>query len=52
MGTKLAGLLCGDSNDIPYTKIKFPSAPLGLRSGETWALPLAGAYYRFLDFLT
>jgi glycine/D-amino acid oxidase-like deaminating enzyme len=52
MGTKLAGLLCGDTNDIPYTKIKFPSAPLGLRSGKTWALPLAGAYYRFLDFLT
>jgi len=51
-GTKLAGLICGEPNDIPFDGIKFPAAPLGPRSGNTWALPLAGAWYRFLDFFT
>jgi glycine/D-amino acid oxidase-like deaminating enzyme len=52
LGTQLAARICGDSNDIPYTRIKFPGAPIGLRSGHTWALPLAGAWYKLLDFLT
>jgi glycine/D-amino acid oxidase-like deaminating enzyme len=51
-GEKLAGLICGDPNDIPFAGIKFPAAPLGLRSGHTWALPLAGAWYKILDWLT
>jgi glycine/D-amino acid oxidase-like deaminating enzyme len=51
-GTKLAGLICGEPNDIPFDGIKFAGAPLGLRSGNTWALPLAGAWYRILDFFT
>jgi glycine/D-amino acid oxidase-like deaminating enzyme len=50
-GAKLAGLICGDPNDIPFDGIKFSAAPFGLRSGNTWALPLAGAWYRILDFL-
>ena len=49
-GAKLAGLICGDPNDIPFDGIPFRGAPLGLRSGNTWALPLAGAWYRLLDF--
>jgi glycine/D-amino acid oxidase-like deaminating enzyme len=52
LGMKLAGLICGDPNDIPFDDIPFRGAPLGLRSGNTWALPLAGAWYRILDFLT
>jgi glycine/D-amino acid oxidase-like deaminating enzyme len=52
MGAKLAGVICGDSDDNPFSRIAFPSAPLGLRSGNTWALPLAGAYYKVLDWLT
>jgi glycine/D-amino acid oxidase-like deaminating enzyme len=51
-GAKLAAQICGDSSGIPFDGIKFPSAPLGLRSGNTWALPLAGAWYRILDFFT
>ena len=51
-GAKLAGQICGEPNDIPFHGIKFPGAPLGLRSGNTWALPLAGAWYRILDFFT
>jgi glycine/D-amino acid oxidase-like deaminating enzyme len=51
-GAKLAGLICGEPNDMPFTSIKFPAAPIGLRSGHTWALPLAGAYYKILDWFT
>jgi glycine/D-amino acid oxidase-like deaminating enzyme len=51
-GAKLAGLICGEPNDIPFDGIKFSAAPIGLRSGNTWALPLAGAWYRILDLFT
>jgi glycine/D-amino acid oxidase-like deaminating enzyme len=51
-GAKLAAQICGDSAGTPFDAIKFPAAPLGLRSGNTWALPLAGAWYKILDFLT
>jgi glycine/D-amino acid oxidase-like deaminating enzyme len=52
MGAKLAGVICGDADDNPFSRISFPGAPIGLRSGNTWALPLAGMYYRVLDWLT
>jgi glycine/D-amino acid oxidase-like deaminating enzyme len=52
MGAKLAGAICGDPDDNPFSRIAFPGAPIGLRSGNTWALPLAGAYYKLLDWLT
>jgi glycine/D-amino acid oxidase-like deaminating enzyme len=52
MGAKLANVICGDPDDNPFSRIPFPAAPLGLRSGNTWALPLAGAYYKLLDWLT
>jgi glycine/D-amino acid oxidase-like deaminating enzyme len=52
MGAKLAATICGDPDDSPFSRIPFPAAPIGLRSGNTWALPLAGAYYKILDWLT
>lgn len=52
LGTKLAGIICGEPNDIPFDGIPFPTPPIGLRSGHTWALPLAGAYYKFLDWVS
>ncbi|HUC53862.1 MAG TPA: FAD-dependent oxidoreductase [Candidatus Cybelea sp.] len=51
-GAKLAAQICGDPTVTPFDGLKFPSAPFGLRSGNTWALPLAGAWYRLLDLLT
>ncbi|HXZ31655.1 MAG TPA: FAD-binding oxidoreductase [Terriglobales bacterium] len=52
LGTRLAGIICGEANDSPFDDIPFPNPPIGLRSGHTWALPLAGAYYRFLDWVS
>ena len=51
-GTKLAGLVCGETDSTPFSAIPFPTAPFGLRSGNTWALPLAGLWYRILDLFT
>jgi glycine/D-amino acid oxidase-like deaminating enzyme len=51
-GAKLAGLICGDPSGIPFDGIPFRGAPFGLRSGNTWALPLAGAWYHILDLFT
>jgi glycine/D-amino acid oxidase-like deaminating enzyme len=51
-GSKLAAQICGDPAGTPFDRINFPAAPFGLRSGHTWALPLAGAWYRLLDFFT
>jgi len=39
MGAKLAGVICGDPDDNPFSRIAFPAAPLGLRSGNTWPCP-------------
>jgi glycine/D-amino acid oxidase-like deaminating enzyme len=52
MGSKLAATICGEREINPFSEIAFPGAPIGLRSGSTWALPLAGAYYKVLDWLT
>jgi len=52
LGTKIAGAICGDSDASPFDGIPFPSPLPGLRSGHTWALPLAGAYYKFLDWVS
>lgn len=51
-GSKLAGMVCGETDSTPFSAIPFPTAPLGLRSGNTWALPLAGLWYRILDLFT
>jgi glycine/D-amino acid oxidase-like deaminating enzyme len=51
-GTKLAGMVCGETDSTPFSAIPFPTAPYGLRSGNTWALPLAGLWYRILDLFT
>jgi glycine/D-amino acid oxidase-like deaminating enzyme len=52
LGTKIAGVILGEPNVIPFDSLPFPSPPIGLRSGHTWALPLAGAYYKFLDWVS
>ncbi len=51
-GEKLADIICGDPSDLPFYDIPFSDAPFGLRSGYTWALPLAEIYYRFLDVVS
>jgi glycine/D-amino acid oxidase-like deaminating enzyme len=52
LGTRMASLICGEPSDMPFDSIPFPNPPVGLRSGRAWALPLAGAYYKLLDWVS
>ena len=52
LGTKLGAVISGEASDLPFENIHFPTPPPGLRSGHTWALPLAGAYYKLLDWVS
>jgi glycine/D-amino acid oxidase-like deaminating enzyme len=38
--------------DNPFLDIPFPGAPLGLYNGKPWFLPFAGAWYKFLDWVS
>jgi glycine/D-amino acid oxidase-like deaminating enzyme len=58
LGEKIAqSILCDRTPDArtdknPFAAIPFPSAPFGLYNGRPWFLPLAGAWYKLLDWLT
>ena len=52
LGQKMAELIADGKTDNPFTEIPFPGAPLGLYNGKPWFLPLAGAYYKVLDWIS
>jgi glycine/D-amino acid oxidase-like deaminating enzyme len=52
LGNKMADTICGGNAENPFAEIKFPGAPLGLYNGNPWFLPFAGAWYKFLDWVT
>lgn len=52
LGTKIAEQINGGASDNPYADIAFPGAPLGLYREYPWFLPLAGAYYKVLDWIS
>ncbi len=51
-GQKIAELMAGDKPENPFVGIPFPGAPLGLYNGNPWFLPLAGVWYKFLDWVS
>ncbi len=51
-GQKMAELISGDRPDNPFLEIPFRGAPLGLYNGRPWFLPLAGVWYKFLDWVS
>jgi glycine/D-amino acid oxidase-like deaminating enzyme len=52
LGDKIARSILQGRDENPFATIPFPSAPLGLYNGRPWFLPLAGAWYKLLDWLT
>ena len=52
LGTQIAASILGEAYENPYESIPFPGAPLGLYNGRPWFLPLAGAYYKVLDWIS
>lgn len=51
-GQKVAELMAGEKPENPFVGIPFPGAPLGLYNGRPWFLPLAGMWYKFLDWVS
>jgi len=51
LGTKMAAAIAGEKAELPFTRVAFPTAPLGFYNGKPWFLPLASLWYRFLDFV-
>jgi glycine/D-amino acid oxidase-like deaminating enzyme len=51
MGTQIGRQIAGEQVENPFADLPFPTAPLGLYDGRPWFLPLAGAWYRFLDWV-
>ena len=51
-GRLVAQQIAGEKPENPFFEIAFPGAPLGLYNGEPWFLPLAGMYYKVLDWVS
>ncbi|HEY6370532.1 MAG TPA: FAD-binding oxidoreductase [Candidatus Sulfotelmatobacter sp.] len=51
-GQKIAELMAGDKPENPFVGIPFHGAPLGMYNGKPWFLPFAGAWYKFLDWVS
>ena len=52
LGTRMGRIICGEREEIPFARIPFPGAPLGLYNGTPWFLPFAGGWYKFLDWVS
>ncbi|HET8967518.1 MAG TPA: FAD-binding oxidoreductase [Candidatus Acidoferrum sp.] len=52
LGKKMAEAILTGRDENPFAGIAFPGAPLGMYSGKPWFLPLAGAWYKFLDWVS
>jgi len=50
-GQRIAQMMAGDNPENPFVGIPLPGAPLGLYHGRPWFLPLAGAWYKMLDWM-
>jgi len=51
-GQKMAELIAGGKPENPFIGLPFPGAPLGMYNGKPWFLPFAGAWYKFLDWVS
>src|SRR5262245_3536577 len=52
LGAQVAAQIAGAPAENPFAGISFPTAPLGLYDGRPWFLPFAGAWYKFLDWVS
>jgi glycine/D-amino acid oxidase-like deaminating enzyme len=52
LGRKIAESILTGRDENPFAGIPFPGAPLGVYNGRPWFLPFAGAWYKFLDWVS
>jgi len=52
LGQQMAEWIATGREENPFAGIPFPGAPLGMYDGKPWFLPLAGAWFKLLDWVT
>ena len=52
LGKRVAEAILTGRDENPFAGIEFPGAPLGMYDGRPWFLPFAGAWYKFLDWVS
>lgn len=52
LGTKMGKAICGEKGENPFAELPFPGAPLGMYRRRPWFLPMVGAWYKFLDWVS
>ena len=52
LGKRIGEAILTGRDENPFAGIPFPGAPLGMYNGKPWFLPFAGAWYKFLDWVT
>lgn len=52
LGKRVAETILTGRDENPFAGIPFPGAPLGMYDGRPWFLPFAGAWYKFLDWVS
>lgn len=52
LGAKMGAAIAGGKDENPFAGLRFPRAALGLYNGRPWFLPFAGAWYKFLDWIS
>lgn len=52
LGKRVAETILTGRGENPFAAIAFPGAPLGIYHGNPWFLPFAGAWYKFLDWVS
>jgi glycine/D-amino acid oxidase-like deaminating enzyme len=52
LGAQVAEQICRPGHTHAFAKVPLPAAPLKIYTGRPWFLPLAGAYYKILDWIS
>jgi glycine/D-amino acid oxidase-like deaminating enzyme len=52
LGKHMAEAILTGRDENPFAGIPFPAALLGMYDGRPWFLPFAGAWYKFLDWVS
>ena len=51
-GQKMAEMIAGEKPENPFRGDSIPGRTAGLYNGNPWFLPFAGAWYKFLDWVS
>ncbi len=52
LGAEMGELISGTRRDNPFIGLSFPRVAMGLYNGRPWFLPIVGAWFKFLDWIS